>query len=127
MEQRLGGEIPEEVKNQIVDGKKRVETVDIPKTFLDDIEKENKKQSQLSQQFYMYSRQFVQLQELLQDLNTRMKDSEEAKKRIYEHAFKKLRLGKDANRRWQIKGNSFVGVLNIPPKPAPESNNKEVK
>jgi GTP1/Obg family GTP-binding protein len=113
-------DIPDDVKNQIVDGKQRVITENIPQNFLEDIEKENKKMEQLSHQFFSSSRQHVKLGDMLQELETKLHDAEEMRKKIYEHAFNKLKLAKRKDYRWQLKGNSFVGILNIPPKPQEE-------
>jgi hypothetical protein len=124
METRKGGDIPEEVKNQVIDGKKRVVTEKLPKGFLDDLDKETEKQKKLAQEFYGLSREVVSRQEKMQEINTRLKNSEEAKGRILQHAFKKMKLGKRKDRRWNFKVDSFVGVLNVQPKPAPKKEEK---
>jgi hypothetical protein len=113
-------DIPDEVKNELVEGKPRVVTENIPQNLLDDVEKENKKIEQLANQYYNASRQFFKLEKMVKDMATKITDAEEARKKIYEYAYNKMKLGKRKEYRWQLKGNSFVGILNMLPKPQEE-------
>lgn len=113
-------DIPDEVKNEVIDGKPRVVTENIPQTLLDDVAKEDKKIGEYANQFYNASRQLVKLDKIVKELATKIQDAEEARKKVYEYAFNKLKLGKRKDYRWQLKGNSFVGILNMPPKPQGE-------
>lgn len=123
MDRIPGGEIPDEIKNQIVDGKKRVITENIPQRYLDDVEDENKKHRKASQEYFYLSRQNIKIRKRIEELAEKLTHIEGQKKKIYEQAFKKMKLGKKKDYNWQIKGNDFVGILNVTPPVPPKKEN----
>lgn len=109
--------MPEEVKNQIIDGKKRVVTVSLPEKHKKIIEDKQTKKRTLAQQFYKISLNLVKGQKAVQDIVTQMENLDKSIGDRIQDGFKKLRLGKKKDRQWRFDGKgSFIGVYN-PPKP----------
>ncbi len=110
-------EMPEEVKNQVIDGKKRVVTIPIPKKEEDIIAEKKKKRNVLAQNLYKLSynvlkgkRELVKIQEEMENLDAQIGT------RIRKCA-DKLKLKKQPERQWRFDGKaSFIGVYNPPKK-----------
>ena len=113
----MSKEMPDEVKNQIMpDGKKRVITEKIPDKYLKEMEEYKKKKGELMQKFFQLSVQIVNVQQQQKDILEKMKDTDKKIGKVVDYTFKKLKLHKRKGRRWQFRGDSFVGVYN-PPSP----------
>lgn len=112
-------EMPEEVKNEMVDGKKRVVTVPLPdkiKKIL--IDKKQKKQK-LLQRYVQVSFTGTRAQRELQEIFKQMEDIDRSIGDRIQEGAKKLRLTRQKDRQWRFDNrDSFIGVLN--PKPPVE-------
>lgn len=110
-------EMPEEVKNQIIDGKKRVVTVALPEKIKNGIDEKKKQKGQLAQKFFQISLNVTRGQTVMQDISKQMEGIDESIKGRVQDGFKKLRLGKQKDRQWRFDNrDSFIGVYNPPPK-----------
>ena len=123
-EVRKGGEIPEEVKNQMVDGKKRVISIPIPAKEIVKIDRAEKEKQQLFNEFFNLSLRKQGMEKKLMTIYAEIGKREKVKKEETQKAFKKLRLYKQLDRQWQIKGTDFVGIYNPKPKNQPPKNKK---
>jgi len=124
-EVRKDGNIPEEVKNQIMpDSKKRVITEKLSQRYLDDLEKINREKQQLLNQMLSISVRIVDMQKQQQTIREKIQNNTQKQQNTLEHAFKKMKLGKKKEYRWQFRQDSFVGVLNPTKKKAPENPKK---
>lgn len=109
--------IPEEVKNQIIDGKKRVVTVVLPEKQKKAIEAKKKQKGQLAQKFFQISINVTKGQTVMQDIAKQMEGIDESINGRVKEGFKKLRLGKQKDRQWRFDNrDSFVGIYNPLPK-----------
>jgi len=113
-------DMPEEVKNQEVDGKKRVVTKELPKKYLDKVNDKTKLRKQRVNEFLQLSYTIAQAQNRCQELVKEIESAEESARDSIQRAFKKLRLDKDKERAWRYDGRgNFIGVYN-PTKPKEE-------
>ena len=120
-------EMPDEVKNQIIDGKKRVITEKIPDKYLKEIEELKQKKGKAVQEFLQSSVKVVNAQQQQKDILEKVKDADKQIGDMINYTFKKLKLHRRKDRRWSIKGTDFVGVYNPPrpkPMPPPKQENK---
>lgn len=119
-------EIPEEVKNQMIDGKKRVVTVEMPEKQKKAIEKKQEDKKKIAQKFYQIARNVAKAQRVLSELDKQMEDIDQSISDRIKEAYKKLRLNKQNDRQWRYDGrNSFIGVYNPPPKKKEEKKEGE--
>jgi len=106
-------DMPDEVKNQVMpDGEKRVITEKIPEQYLKDMEDLKRKKQGLIQQFLQISVQLINVQQTQKDILDKVKDIDKKIGNIIDYAFKKMKLHKRKDRRWQLRGTDFVGVYN---------------
>lgn len=109
--------VPEEVKNQMIDGKPRVVTEKIPEKFAKKIQEKLQKKQKLLNQFLQLSINILNAQEDQRNIAKTLKETKESITGNINIAFKKLRLGKKKYYHWRYDGrDSFIGVYN-PPKP----------
>jgi len=114
---KVSKEMPEEVKNQIIDGKKRVVTVPMPKKIAEALAKKLDQKGKLIQKFFQISMSVVKAQRALVDVSKQLEDIEVSVNGRMKDGFKKLRLDKQKDRQWRFDGRSnFIGVYNPPPK-----------
>lgn len=106
-------DIPEEVKNQTVNGKKRVVTRELPEKIKVKVaEKIQLKQKRLKE-FVRVSVEVVHAQAKQQELLKTLSSADDSIKEAIQRAFKKLRLGKEKEYEWRFDGRgSFIGVMN---------------
>ena len=114
-------EMPEEVRKQLEDKKRKlalnVVTEKIPEKFINDVNKEKATQSKLTKEFLQLSVNLCNAQRDQQALLERIKNSQNRTRTVLQNAFKKMKLGKKKNYRWQFDNiDSFRGQV-IPPKP----------
>lgn len=109
--------VPEEVKNQKVDGKPRVITEKIPEKQLTKIQDALKKKQKYLNQFLQLSLQIVNAQAEQRDLQKRLSDNDQSYKSRVEDAYKKMKLSKNKDYGFRFDGrDSFIGVHNPPKK-----------
>lgn len=110
-------EMPEEVKNQIINGKKRVITEKIPEHLIEDIRKKSQKKGKMLETFLSLSLRVVggQAQQAL--LLEKMKNQEGVVNSAVNYAYRKMRLKNKPEYDFRFDGKeNFVGMY-IPPKP----------
>lgn len=113
-------EMPEEVKNEIVDGKKRVITEKIPEKFAKKIAEKLALKNKRLQSFVQISFQLAKAQAMQQELLKDLKSVGESISGAINDSFKRLKLAKRKDYNWRFDGKeNFVGVYN-PPKPKKE-------
>lgn len=118
---KVSKEMPEEVKNQIIDGKKRVVTVPLPKKITEALAKKLDQKGKLIQKFFQISMSVVKGQRAMMDISKQLEDIETSINGRMKDGFKKLRLDKQKDRQWRFDGRSnFIGVYNPPKKVAPK-------
>ena len=109
--------MPDEVKNEIVDGKKRVITVLLPEKQKTVIEAKREERNKLAQRFYQISLNVTKGQRVLNEISKRMEDIDISINDRIKEGFKKLKLDKQKERQWRFDGkDSFIGIYNPPPK-----------
>jgi len=109
--------IPEEIKNQTVNGKPRVITEKIPENLVKDIKEKIGKKNNLLQAFLRISLQIAGANAQQGQILEKMKNSEEVISSAINNAFRKMKLKKKAEYRFRFDGReNFIGVYN-PPKP----------
>ena len=114
-------DIPEEVKNQIIDGKPRVITEKIPEKLAKKITEKLQLKGKRMQQFLQLSVNIVNAQKKQQELVGLFKSVEDSVSDTLKRAFKKLGLAKKKEYSFRFDGrDSFIGVYN-PPKPKPKT------
>jgi NCAIR mutase (PurE)-related protein len=116
--------MPEEVKNQKVDGKPRVITIPIPEKILKKImDKVNLKRKR-TQGFFQLSLSIVRAQKQQQQVVDEMASAEQSISNHLKSAHRKLRLNKKPEYQFRFDGKgSFIVVYN-PPKPKKEQPKK---
>lgn len=119
-------EMPEEVKNQIVDGKKRVITEKIPEKFAKKITEKLQLKGKRIQQFFQLSLTVAKAQQKQQETLQLFKSVEDSIADTLKRAFKKLGLTKKQKEGYNFRfdgKDSFIGVYN-PPRPKNKEENK---
>jgi len=110
-------EMPNEVKNEIVDGKKKVVTVLLPEKQKTVIEAKREERNKLAQRFYQISINVTKGQRMLNEISIRMEEIDTLIGDRIKEGFKKLKLDKQKERQWRFDGrDSFIGIYNPPPK-----------
>ncbi len=116
-------DMPEEVKNEMINGKQRVITEKVPEKYMKKLQENNKKKQELLNKMLKVSVKEVDVRQKLanirkeqEDIGQQIINNRNSVQQILSGAFKKLKLGKRKEYNWQFKQNSFVGVYN-PPKP----------
>jgi len=110
-------EIPEEVKNQIINGKKRVVTIPLPEKQKKIIEEKKAEKGKLAQKFYQVSVAITKSQKVTQDILTKMENIDKSISDRITEGFKKLKLKKQKERHWRFDGKeNFIGIYNPPTK-----------
>ncbi len=109
--------MPEEVKNQMIDGKKRVITEKIPDNLIKDIMEKVKKKSGLFQHFVQMALRIANAQVEQTKTLEKMKNQEQVIGSAINYAHRKMKLAKKKGYSWRFDGKeNFIGVYN-PPKP----------
>ena len=119
--------MPDEVKNQTLpDGRKRVVTEKIPEKYLKKLQENEQRKQELLNKMLGASIREIDTRKKLRDIQQRQEeikqsliDNQKNVQAIINNAFKKMKLGKQKDREWQVKHGSFVGVIN-PPRPKQE-------
>ena len=112
-------DIPEEVKDQMVDGKKRVVTVPLPEKIKKVLDEKKMKKQQLLRKYLEISMARTRAERDGQEVFKQIEDLERSIGSRIQEGFKKLRLQKQSDRQWRFDNrDSFIGVLN--PKPPVE-------
>jgi len=122
MEMRRGGEVPEEVKKEIMpDGRKRYLEEDIPTHYVDDIKEQEDKKNKLLQQSLGIGINIAKMQKYHQDLVGQIDDVSKKIQDNVNHAFKKMKLAKKKGYKWDYKQKDyrFVGLMPKTPPPTP--------
>ncbi len=120
-------EMPEEVKNQMINGKKRVITEKIPEDLVKDIKEKMKKKNGLLQNFLRVALSIANANTQQALLLEKMKSQEDVIGSAINHAFRKMKLKKNPEYQFRFDGrDSFIGVYN-PPKPKVEKKKEEKK
>ena len=109
-------DMPEELKNQMVDGKKRVIVEKIPEKLARKIEESLRKKQTLLNKFLKISINVLNAQESQREIVKSLNSLKDSISYNINNAFKKMKLAKRKNYNWQFKRDSFVGIYN-PPKP----------
>ena len=112
--------MPEEVKNEIVDGKKRVVTVALPEKQQKIIAEKKQKKQALIRKYLQVSFNVTRGQKDMQKIFDEISEIEQSIGSRIQDGFKKLKLQKKKDRQWRYDGrDSFIGVLNPPKSDAP--------
>lgn len=119
-ETRPGGEIPDEAKNQIVDGKQRVITEKLPDKTLNEYREWVNKRQKLFQQMLDAGMEIAKAQKTQQEVYDKIQIANNGIGKILQEASRKLRIDKRTDYQWQFKGESFFGILREQPKPKEE-------
>jgi hypothetical protein len=120
-ETRPGGEIPDEVKNQVVNGKPRVITEHLPEKSLNEYKDWTSKRQKQLQQMLEVGMQIAKLQKDQQEVYDKIQISNNGISRILQEASRKLRIEKRTEYQWQFKGDSFLGILKEQPQKSKEA------
>lgn len=110
-------EMPEEIRNQKIDGKLRIITEKIPDNLIKDIKEKLKKKSGLLQSFLQMALRIGNAQKEQSITLDKMKNQEQVINSAINHAHRKMKLGKKKEYQWRFDGKeNFIGIYN-PPKP----------
>ncbi len=110
-------ETPEEVKNQMINGKKRVITEKIPEDLVKDIKEKMKKKNGLLQNFLRVALSIANANTQQALLLEKMKSQEDVIGSAINHAFRKMKLKKNPEYQFRFDGReNFIGVMNPKPK-----------
>jgi len=117
-------EMPEEVKNQMVNGKKRVITEKIPENLAKDLKTKRDKKNTLLQGFLRLSLQIANAEAQQVQMLEKIKNQEQVIGSAIEHSFKKMKLRKQSEYQFRFDGKeNFIGIYN-PPKPKKKEEKK---
>ena len=114
----------EEVKNQMIDGKKRVVTEKLPEKFAKKIAEKLVLKKKRLQAFVQVSLQIANANEKQQEILRDLKSAGASISSVIQDSFKRLKLNKRPEYNWRFDGKeNFIGVYN-PPKPKKEEPKK---
>ena len=106
-------EMPEEVKNQTINGKPRVITEKIPEKIAKKITEKLQLKGKRIQQFFQLSLTIARAQQKQQEFLQLFKSVEDSVSENLKRAFKKLGLAKKTEYLFRFDGrDSFIGVYN---------------
>ena len=115
-EVRPVNDIPDEVKKQMVDGKPRVVTENLPPKSKEDFAEWTAKRQKLLQELLNVTMEATKLQKTQQEIYDKIQTASAGIQKILQEASRKLRIDKRTDYNWQFKGDSFVGILREQPK-----------
>ena len=120
----IRNEMPEEVKNQTVNGKPRVITEKIPEKFIKKIAEKLALKNKRLHAFVQVSFQIAKGQETQQVILRDLKSVGDSLSDAIKDAYKKLKLAKKVEYKFRFDGKeNFIGVMN-PPKTKKEEGKK---
>ena len=109
--------IPDELKNQTVNGKKRILTKELPNKIKARVEKKVQLKQKRLKDFVQVSLTLANAQNKQQELLKYLTSADESIQDDIKRGFKKLRLDIEIEYLWRFDGKgAFIGVYN-PPKP----------
>lgn len=121
----ISKDIPEEVKNQTVNGKKRVVTRELPEKLKKKVEEKLLLKRKRLNEFLQLSFNIAKAQGKQQEIIKLIDSADASIKEAIQRSFKKLRLDNEKDYNWRFDGrSSFIGVYN-PPKPKEENQSKK--
>ena len=110
-------DMPEEVKNQMIDGKKRVVTKEMPEKYKKKFAEKSQLKRKRIQEYLQLSLQYGAIEDRLVELRKELNSVNESLQSALENSAKKLRLNKEKERTWRFDGKgAFIGVYNPPKK-----------
>lgn len=113
-------EMPEEMKNEVVDGKKRVLTEKIPEKILKKLQESTEKKNKALQEILNASVAEMEAHTMKEQAYEKLKNAKKSMQNYLNTGAKKLKLNKKKDYYWRFdRKDSFVGVYN-PPKPKKE-------
>jgi len=118
-------DMPEEVKNRMVNGKKRVVTERIPEKLVKKITEKLALKRKRLQIFVKLAFQIAQAQKKQQETLGLLTSVEDSISDILNRAYKKMRLANRKEYTWRFDGKeNFIGVYN-PPRPKKKEEPKK--
>ena len=110
-------DMPEEVKNQVIGGKKRVVTKEMPEKFKKKFEEKSQLKRKRIQEYLQLSLQLGAFEDRLVELRKELNSVNQSLQTTLTDSAKKLRLNKDKERTWRFDGKgNFIGIYNPPKK-----------
>ena len=114
--------MPEEVKNEMIDGKKRVLTEKIPDKVYKKLEESNKKKQKALQMILQASIKEIEAINMKADAYEKLINARTSIENYIKEGAKKLKLSKKKEYYWRYDGrDSFIGIYN---KPKPKKEEK---